>query len=141
LGAALAYSGELQAASDLYEQCTAIYDRLGDVVGTCLVRINIGEVHRRMGRWDEALTAAKEALDLAERVGNPSYVAIVHNNIGELYFSRGDYPEARVAKQRACEIAISIGSEAQAALARMGVGIARVFSGEVAAGRADLDSA
>jgi tetratricopeptide (TPR) repeat protein len=115
-----------------------MYARLEDMVGLADLHSNLGIIHRRSGRWDEALAEYQAALTLRERMGHVLGIGTCYNNIAEVHRTRGDLQQAIPAYQRAIQTYASIGHALYTGLALVGLGAARVETGDIAQGRADL---
>jgi len=138
LAGVLGYTGDLKGAASLYRRCLETYQRLDNINGAARVHTNLGGLYRRLARFDDALAEHRSALALAERMGNPWLAAGCHSNIGEVEKTRGRLAAAIASKRRALEMWTSIGARSEAATALMEIGFARVRSGDVVGGRADL---
>jgi tetratricopeptide (TPR) repeat protein len=133
--------GDLQEAIARYRESLEIYEQLGDEGGIADLRSNIGNMYRRVGRFAEALTEHEASLAIRERIGHRWGIATSHNNIGEVLRSMGKPAEAVPSLARGLDIWEAIGAHVAAGLARMNLGAARVESGDVQTGRADLRAA
>ena len=138
LAGVLGYTGDLQGAANLYRRCLESYERLENINGAARVHTNLGALYRRLARYDEALAEHRAALALAERMGNRWLAAGCYNNIGEVEKTRGDLDAAIASKQRALDMWTAVGAKSEAGAALMNIGFARVLSGQILEGRADL---
>jgi adenylate cyclase len=132
------HAGDPHEAVDLFKRSQAIYRRLEDIAGIAMARLNLGTAYGRLGRWDESLAELTSSLAQFERIGDQWHIAVVHNNLGELYRQRGEFASAIAAFEEAAAISREIGYASGVANALTGVGSARVESGYVEQGRADL---
>jgi tetratricopeptide (TPR) repeat protein len=138
LGNVAVERGELAVAADLYTRSRRMYERLENLVGLADLHSNLGIIHRRSGRWDDALADYRAALAIRERIGHTLGIGTVHNNIAEVYRTRGDPALAIPAYLQAIETWGSIGHALYVGLALVGLGAARTEIGEIEQGRADL---
>ncbi|MEO8392000.1 MAG: adenylate/guanylate cyclase domain-containing protein [Chloroflexota bacterium] len=84
-----AYANE--AALDYYARLLPL---LADIDEQIEVYLHQGEISELIGRWDEADSAYRAALALAEQQVVPSTVARIQLAFGQLNFKRGDHPAA-----------------------------------------------
>lgn len=80
------------------------YDRLGDVRGMGLHRLNVGLSAANEGRWEDAIHHYDAARACLERVGHSVGVALVENNKAELLIDRGLPEQARPLLDRVLRI-------------------------------------
>ena len=89
-------------------QAEALLHRLGDPPDLeAPLRANLGVVHTRFGRYDEALAALQRAIALETRPQHPQ-LAVYHRDLGNVHYRRGRYVEA----EAAYELAITLGEAA-----------------------------
>ncbi len=87
------------------QQAEALLHRLADPPDReAPLRANLGIVHTRYARYDQALTALDRAIALGDRPGDPR-LASYQRLLGNVYYRKGQYPEAQVAYTRAVELA------------------------------------
>ena len=141
IGNVLMMSGDRAEAQRYYERSLQLYERDGDVAGLANVHSNLAIVHRRMGRWDEALAELERSLVLRKRMGDPWGIGTVQNNIAEIYRTRGDAARAVVAYEDARATWEPIGYRAGVVLALTGLGAAVAEAGEPDKGLAILHDA
>jgi adenylate cyclase len=132
------HTGDPHEAIDLFERSRTIYERLEDLVGIAMARLNLGTTYGRMGRWDECLVELQASLSHFERIGDLWHQAVVRNNLGELHRLLNDLPRAIRSYEEALAISAQVGDAAGVALAYTGAGIARVEAGDIVRGKADL---
>lgn len=78
-------------------QAEALLNRLGDPPELeAPLRANLGVVHTRFGRYDEALAALQRAIALETRPQHPQ-LAVYHRDLGNVHFRRGRWAEAEAA--------------------------------------------
>jgi len=132
------HSGDPHEAVELFQRSRTIYQRLEDLAGIAMARLNLGTAYGRLGRWEDCLAELNASLTLFERIGDQWHIAIVHNNLGELYRESGDLQRSIASFERALAICKEVGYAAGVANALAGLGSARVESGAIEQGRADL---
>lgn len=89
------------AAIELIEQALALYRAANDAEGMAHAQRDLGYIHWRCARLDEALVAAREAVRLHEAAGNLRGVAGDLHNLAQVHAARGDYDEGYAYCQRA----------------------------------------
>jgi tetratricopeptide (TPR) repeat protein len=89
-------------------QAEALLHRLGDPADLeAPLRANLGVVHTRFGRYDDALAALDRAIALETRPQHPQ-LAIYQRDLGNVYYRRGRFAEA----QGAYQLALGLGEAA-----------------------------
>jgi tetratricopeptide (TPR) repeat protein len=83
--------------------------RLGDRRSIAASLVNIGNIERHRGLFDEADACYREALDLRRALDDQAGLAQVENQLGVLAFQRGDVATARPTWERALAGAERIG--------------------------------
>lgn len=141
IGNVLMMSGDRAEAQSYYERSLELYERHGDVAGLANVHSNLAIVHRRMGRWEEAIAELEQSLALRKRMGDPWGIGTVQNNIAEIYRTRDDAARAVAAYEDALAIWRPIGYRAGVVLALTGLGAAVAEAGEPDKGLAILHEA
>lgn len=101
-------AGRLDAALNLHE-AVMIHGDQRDKAHTML---NLGSVHERLSRFDEALRLHRDALVLAKTVGDRRLVARITNQIGNVCKQTGRYAEALGHYRRAARAAARAGDPA-----------------------------
>lgn len=99
------------AALSLYRSALLAYQRLGDRRGTAQTYHNLGLVFREVADWEEAESAALQAVRHAEQVGEGSLVALTVMGRGEIHLDRGQFDLARREITRAADLARSAKDE------------------------------
>ncbi|RJP42916.1 MAG: hypothetical protein C4547_00025 [Phycisphaerales bacterium] len=105
---ALLAAGEYGAAEDLCRQAVALVDRgspgFEPVLSAAL--LNEGELHRRLGRLDEAAATQEAALELQRAWFGPDApeVAVTLSRLGVVRYQLADYAGAEACYQHALEI-------------------------------------
>jgi tetratricopeptide (TPR) repeat protein len=74
--------GHLERAAGHHAEGLEIFKNAGDRWGVCTCLINLGEVHRKMGRVEEAVGYWEKSLPIAREIGAQLSVAISHVNTG-----------------------------------------------------------
>ena len=102
---------------------------------------NIGIVHRKEGRYPQALQAHAKALAIRERIGDPLGIGTSRNNLAQIQLARGRLEQAEADFTAALKRWSSIGYAAGVALAHTGLGITAVRRGDSETGRRSLERA
>lgn len=89
------------AAIEFIEQAFAFYREANDAEGMAHAQRDLGYVHWRCARLEEALAAAREAVRLHEAAGNLRGVAGDLHNLAQVHAARGDYDEGYAYCKRA----------------------------------------
>ncbi len=118
------------AAIDYYQRVL----RLLPAAERVSVMLKMGQVLEVVGRWDEALDAYRQALDLAQDLGDRQAQARSQTATGELLRKRGRYDEASQWLARARAGFEALGDEA-------GVGLTLHYAGSLAAQQGNTDAA
>jgi tetratricopeptide (TPR) repeat protein len=103
LGTAVALSGELARAEELFREANALAAQASPEL-LIQVRLNRAGVYHVLGRNDIALESLGEALDDARRANTPQLQADILVRIGMNRFHNGIVPEAREALEQALHI-------------------------------------
>jgi signal transduction histidine kinase len=130
---ALRMSGQLELASNLYEEAIQIADSLGREDQVAGLRMNLASVYSSMGEEVEALRNFYDALVFAEDTKDSVLIAITSNNIGNLFNEMEDYEQAEFYLDKSEEISRDIGHQVN--LRRVFVNKGNLYSGQ---GRYDL---
>jgi tetratricopeptide (TPR) repeat protein/tRNA A-37 threonylcarbamoyl transferase component Bud32 len=89
-------------------QAEALLHRLGDPPELeAPLRANLGVVHTRFGRYDDALAALQRAIALETRPQHPQ-LAVYHRDLGNVHYRRGRWVDA----EAAYALAITLGEAA-----------------------------
>jgi serine/threonine protein kinase/tetratricopeptide (TPR) repeat protein len=102
-------SGRTDEARALLDRALSTAREAGDRVLEGRVLNNVGLLHSRAGRLDNALRYFRAALEVREGLGFTRGVVINHHNIGDVHFQRGDLARAFVAFARSRELAEEMG--------------------------------
>ena len=141
IGNVLMMSGDRAEAQRHYERSLRLYEQADDVAGLANVHSNLAIVHRRMGRWDDAIAELERSLAMRRRMGDPWGIGTVQNNIAEIHRTRNDAARAVSAYEEALATWRPIGYRAGVVLALTGLGAAVAESGEPEKGLAILHEA
>ncbi|MGI5519876.1 BTAD domain-containing putative transcriptional regulator [Micromonospora sp. CA-259024] len=135
LGGMLVESGELDEALPPLLRARHSANLLNDPDLIFKVEHNLGLLHRRAGRQQEALDSYTSALAAADRSGNRDWLsASVHTNLGRLHFLRDNVDLAETHYDTAVRLARSTGDRMREAWALHGCS-------DVAAARRDVPAA
>jgi tetratricopeptide (TPR) repeat protein len=128
-------------AINYYRDSLRLYEAREDISGQANAWNNIGIVHRKEGRYPDALQAHARALAIRERIGDPLGIGTSRNNLAQIELARGALDEAQADFSAALKRWSSIGYAAGVALARTGLGITAVRRGDAETGRRELQRA
>ncbi|MEH0932135.1 AfsR/SARP family transcriptional regulator [Micromonospora sp. CPCC 205558] len=121
LGAMLADSGALDEALPPLLRARHLATQLNDPDLTFKVELNLGYLHRRADRQQEARDAYTAALSAAQRSSNRDWLsASVHTNLGRLHLLQGDLDQAGHHYDEAVRLARSTGDRMREAWALHG---------------------
>ena len=113
-----------EEAVDYLDRSSAVYDRLGDVLGQALTIIRRGTVFVEQGNYQDAREVYEQALELGERVHDKKTIARVNNNLAILATIQGNPVEA-IAQYEACLVMyVELGDERGIAGAYYNLGMA-----------------
>jgi diguanylate cyclase (GGDEF)-like protein len=113
LGVISAVRGDLERTLRYYRTSLVSYRTLGvpkDVLGALN---NMGMLYTDLERWDDAVSAFEEAIQIAEALGDIPARILLEVNRAELEIARGEFAAAR----KACELASSLSAQTQDAFA------------------------
>ena len=110
-GVAYRELGELERATESYEQAAAIRKRIGDERGYATTVRNLAGLHTIRGEYAVARRKLEEALPILERLGDRPGLAGLYNEFGVLAEERGSYEEALGYYQRALRIRRDLGDD------------------------------
>ncbi|PSB23781.1 CHAT domain-containing protein [Stenomitos frigidus] len=96
--------GRLEAAAGKYEERIKRGEKLGDVRGVAVGKIQLSTVRRMQGRYAEAITGYEAARTLFEQQQEPQLVATAWHQIGMVHQDSGQYDAAEAAYRQSLEI-------------------------------------
>ncbi len=82
---------------------------MGDVHGVALTLNNLGNVYSNQGKWQEAITAFEQSLQIKRQLGDVHGVAQTLNNLGNVYRQQGHWQEAIAAYEQSLQIKRELG--------------------------------
>ena len=130
LGYAFCELGDLKQGEAHLRAALVRYEAEDDADGMAKVRLNLGILARREGRYAEAIAEAQRACALYARDDNKVGEARASNNIGWCYLTMGEYRLALDYCRRAVEVHEAAGSRMGAGHAWDSVGMAHLRLGE-----------
>lgn len=83
-----------QEARDHFEELLVIQQQLNDQVGLAKTLINVGEIDRGLGQYDQMETYNQRALEISQEAEFMRGIAISKINLGDVSFQRGDFERA-----------------------------------------------
>ncbi|HEV2853337.1 MAG TPA: tetratricopeptide repeat protein [Thermoanaerobaculia bacterium] len=116
--------GELERATENYEQAAAIRRRIGNERGYATTLRNLANLHMVRGDYETARRQLAEALALFERLGDEPGIADLYNELGVLAEEGGDYEESLTQYQRALRARRDLGNDLALAESFRNVGFA-----------------
>jgi class 3 adenylate cyclase/tetratricopeptide (TPR) repeat protein len=94
LGIAQYFSGNWDAAADLYEESYRLRDGAGDVLGAVMALNNLGEIRSDQLRFDEARRLFDDGLRRGRAANTTLIIHVLEANFGRLATRTGDFDEA-----------------------------------------------
>lgn len=76
LGIVALFEGDWTRATNLYEECLAVYRQLGNTWGIAMSLANLGEAALAQGQWDRAANFYRESLAVMQATGSQWYLAL-----------------------------------------------------------------
>ncbi|MHA1637209.1 MAG: tetratricopeptide repeat protein [Candidatus Thorarchaeota archaeon] len=108
-GIILSAQGHFQEARDQFEELLVIQQKLNDQVGLAKALINVGEIDRRLGQFDQMETYNLRALEISQESEDMKSTAIASINLGDVALRRGELDTAIKYYNEAAEIAACSG--------------------------------
>ncbi|ANZ35911.1 hypothetical protein BBK82_07255 [Lentzea guizhouensis] len=108
-------TGRYEAALDWFTEALRINQMLGLPRGTALQTLFVGRALTRLQRHDDAATALRTAMELAQIAGEPVVQAKALISVADLYTQTGDRAAAEVALTAAADLAAGIDNTAMLA--------------------------
>lgn len=133
--------GEVEQATEHYEQAATIRRRIDDRPGLASTLHNLAWIYLSRGDLQAAEDKIRQALAIQEELENPQGMAEMHNAYGMLEESRGRFSEALQQFQKALRIRDDLGIESALAESHNNVGFAYFVLGEYANARLYLEKA
>jgi tetratricopeptide (TPR) repeat protein len=132
--------GRLDDAAEALRGGLALAERTGrvDEIGGCLV--NLGLVELARGRFDDAISCDRRAIDELERIGHPAR-ATAYANLAEALLARGDVDEVHAYCEQAIAVAAQQGDSLTVADASLTAAIADLRSGRASEAGARAEEA
>jgi tetratricopeptide (TPR) repeat protein len=103
--------GQLERATEQYEQAAAIRRRIGDERGYAITLRNLSRLHAVRGEYAAAQRELEEAQPILQRLGDGPGLADLYNEFGVLAEDRGSYEEALGHYQRALRVRRDLGND------------------------------
>lgn len=101
--------GEFDLARELYEECLAIRERMGDTRAIAGVLSNLGALYGNLEQYDEAERYFNEARRYAEKGGHRLLQFFAIGNSGFLAYKRSRLDEAESLCREALDLAVDLG--------------------------------
>jgi DNA-binding SARP family transcriptional activator/tetratricopeptide (TPR) repeat protein len=114
--------GWYTVAEKLHGRALAAGRSTGDPSGQALALTDLGHIHRRQGRNDEAIDDFQQALDLARAIGNQRAQVTALNGLARVMRRQGRHEQATHSFEQALDIARAIEDRAGQAEALNGLG-------------------
>ncbi len=86
--------GQLTGAAKYFERGLEVTRALGDRIGEGRALLNLGEVARLRGDFEQAEAVSRQALSIQREMGDRDQQALTMSNIGAAYVGQEDYPRA-----------------------------------------------
>ncbi len=83
-----------QEARDQFEELLIIQQQLNDQVGLAKTLINVGEIDRGLGQYDQMEIYNQRALEISQEAEFMRGIAISKINLGDVAFQRGEFDSA-----------------------------------------------
>lgn len=88
------YQGNYGMSIDYYLQALKIYEKIGDIFGTCIIYNNLGSVYKQNKELDKALKYYFDAHKIGKNLSNYSLKGTILENIASVYARLEDYDKA-----------------------------------------------
>ncbi|GAA0561568.1 tetratricopeptide repeat protein [Paractinoplanes ferrugineus] len=133
--------GPVAEAATVTAAAVAAAVALGDRPAQARALSDLGRLHRRQGRLDEAARTYRQALDLYADLGERAAEAVALRNLGSVHWRLGDYRRAAEHYRRAEEHYRQLGDDSGQADASVRLGLVDARLGDEAQAAARLRSA
>ncbi len=94
LGVLLLECGFHQEARDHFEDILLIQQQLNNEIGLARTLINVGEIDRGLGQFDQMESYNRRALEISQEAEYMRGIAFATVNLGDVAFQRGDFEKA-----------------------------------------------
>jgi predicted ATPase len=131
LGQVKEVSGDWDGAMAIYRRAMELADRHALLQEAANCRLDIGDLLRKRGTFDEAIRWLKEARNAFEKLEDPAGMGQALHSEGTLSAQTGDYDRARDLYTRSMEIRSSIGDQSKVASLLSNTGIIARFQGRL----------
>ncbi len=132
-------SGDLLSARSALEEADVLAEQHHDTLERTIVRINLGSLAVREGRYADARRSYQACLESFEAAGQTRGIVASLTDLGHLAHKLGDWSEARACYQRAIELGEPIAAVESVGHCYLGLGdVAYAVDGPEAAGGAYL---
>jgi LuxR family maltose regulon positive regulatory protein len=140
LGTAHDSMGEMKAAAKAYAQSIQEGRRSGNHFIAFSGTINLGQLHRLHGRWNEAEALYRDALAWAEEHEAPPLAGLAHAGLGLIYWDRWYLPKARHHLELGLDLSQHTGSHTLEVLASGALACLLLHQGEQEAAQRWLET-
>lgn len=117
------YFGNPDSSLYYYKQAAALYKKIGDEDGVCVVYINMGSTYRSLGKFSEALQYLFEAIRIGDKLQNKDRIASCMITIGNIYRQKKDFLSALKYNDNAYKIFVELNDSRSQAIALNNNGI------------------
>ncbi len=97
--------GDWARARAYAEEGLRLREKIGDMEGTALCYLNLGNIAALQGEWSKAIEYNERGLELAQRIGKASTILPTLNSLGYIYTLKGDGARAREYLGKALSVA------------------------------------
>jgi tetratricopeptide (TPR) repeat protein len=139
LGILADLEGSLEDAADYFSQAREQFRQLGDGRHTAMCYVNQAYALKRLGRYDEAVTAYQQGLFLYRELGLAAEQATVHESLGDVYCALRNMDAALEDYGAALELLGSTGDPVRLAGCHRGIGEVLYERGELENARVNLE--
>ncbi len=133
--------GQLDEALALYDRVLALCQAAGNLRGTAIAEVNLGNGLTALGRLAEAQAAHERAMEAFTRLGHRRELCVAYANAGLVALDRGSLDRAEAWLRHAIAVAEEVGAPFTLALAQHNLGKALALRGRWDAAREALEAA